>query len=71
MFLRLKNAGIFFRVLNTPERIDVIETMGHLDRVDAEFLRIAASFYRAIDHGLRIYSARRRQTSHSQAHLEH
>jgi [glutamine synthetase] adenylyltransferase / [glutamine synthetase]-adenylyl-L-tyrosine phosphorylase len=54
MYLRLKGAGIFFKVLNTPERIDVIEKMGHLDRDDAEFLRDAATFYRAIDHGLRI-----------------
>ncbi|HYP05611.1 MAG TPA: glutamine-synthetase adenylyltransferase [Bryobacteraceae bacterium] len=56
MYLRLKSAGIFFKVLNTPERIDVIEQMGHLDRSDAEFLREAATFYRAVDHGLRVYS---------------
>jgi len=54
MYLRLRGAGIFFKVLNTPERIDVIEKMGHLEREDAEFLRDAATFYRAIDHGLRI-----------------
>src|SRR5471032_2224976 len=54
MYLRLKGAGIFFRVLNTPERIDVIEKMGHLDREDADFLRDAATFYRALDHGQRI-----------------
>jgi glutamate-ammonia-ligase adenylyltransferase len=54
MYLRLKGAGIFFRVLNTPERIDVIEKMGHLDREDADFLRVAATFYRALDHGQRI-----------------
>ncbi len=56
MFLRLKGAGIFFKVLNTPERIDVIEKMGHLEREDAVFLRDAATFYRAIDHGLRLSS---------------
>ena len=56
MYLRLKAAGIFFRVLNTPERIDVIERMGHLDREDAQLLRDAATLYRAIDHGLRVYS---------------
>jgi len=28
MYLRLKGAGIFYKVLNTPERIDVIEKMG-------------------------------------------
>jgi [glutamine synthetase] adenylyltransferase / [glutamine synthetase]-adenylyl-L-tyrosine phosphorylase len=54
MYLRLKGAGFFYPVLNTPERIDVIEKMGHLDREDADFLREAATFYRAIDHGQRI-----------------
>ncbi len=56
MYLRLKGAGIFYKVLNTPQRIDVIEQMGHLDREDAEFLRDAATFYRALDHGLRLSS---------------
>ncbi|MCS7315929.1 MAG: glutamine-synthetase adenylyltransferase [Bryobacterales bacterium] len=56
MYLRLKGAGIFYRVLNTPARIDVIEEMGHLDRQDADFLRDAATFYRAVDHGLRVIS---------------
>ena len=54
MYLRLKGAGIFYKVLNTPERIDVIEKMGHLEREDADFLRDAATFYRAIDHGQRV-----------------
>ncbi|MGB9604399.1 MAG: glutamine-synthetase adenylyltransferase, partial [Bryobacteraceae bacterium] len=54
MYLRLKGAGIFYKVLNTPARIDVIEEMGHLDREDADFLRDAATFYRAVDHGLRV-----------------
>jgi glutamate-ammonia-ligase adenylyltransferase len=56
LYLRLKGAGIFFKVLNTPARIDVVEKMGHLDRSDADFLRDAAVFYRAIDHGMRVYS---------------
>ena len=56
MYLRLKSAGIFFKVLNTPERIDVIEKMGHLERADAVFLNDAATFYRAVDHGLRVLS---------------
>ncbi len=56
MYLRLKGAGIFYKVLNTPERIDVIEQMGHLEREDADFLRDAATFYRAVDHGLRVSS---------------
>jgi glutamate-ammonia-ligase adenylyltransferase len=54
MYLRLKGAGIFYKVLNTPARIDVIEKMGHLDREDADFLRDAATFYRALDHAQRI-----------------
>jgi [glutamine synthetase] adenylyltransferase / [glutamine synthetase]-adenylyl-L-tyrosine phosphorylase len=54
MYLRLKGAGLFFKSLNTPERIDIIEKMGHLERADAEFLLRATTFYRALDHGLRI-----------------
>ncbi len=54
MYLRLKSAGFFFKVLNTPERIDIVEKMGHLDLDDAKFLRDAATFYRAVDHGLRV-----------------
>jgi glutamate-ammonia-ligase adenylyltransferase len=56
MYLRLKGAGIFFNVLNTPERINVIEQMGHAERSDANFLRDAATLYRAVDHGLRVIS---------------
>jgi glutamate-ammonia-ligase adenylyltransferase len=71
MYLRLKGAGIFYRVLNTPERIDVIEKMGHLDREDADFLRDAATFYRAIDHGQRIITGHAEGSlSTSQAQFE-
>ncbi len=63
MYLRLKSAGFFFKVLNTPERIDIIEKMGHLEREDAVFLRDAATFYRAIDHGLRV------STGHAEGRL--
>jgi glutamate-ammonia-ligase adenylyltransferase len=54
MYLRLKGAGLFFKSLNTPERIDIVEKMGHLERLDAEFLLRATTFYRAVDHALRI-----------------
>ena len=54
LYLRLRGAGIFFPVLNTLQRIDVVEKMGHLERSDAEFLRDGAIFYRALDHGIRI-----------------
>ncbi len=56
MFLRLKRAGVFYRVLNTPARIEVLETMGDIDRGEAQFLLDAATFYRALDHGLRVMS---------------
>lgn len=56
MYLRLKSAGIFFKVLNTPERIDVVRRMGHLDKADARFLLDAATLYRAVDHALRLAS---------------
>ncbi len=54
MYLRLKGAGLFFKTLNTPERIDIVEKMGHLERPDAEFLQRATTLYRAVDHGIRI-----------------
>ena len=54
MYLRLRGAGIFYKVLNTPERIEVIEQMGHLTPEDANFLREASTFYRALDHGQRL-----------------
>jgi glutamate-ammonia-ligase adenylyltransferase len=58
MYLRLKGAGLFFKTLNTPERIDIVEKMGHLERPDAEFLLRATTLYRAVDHGIRIRSGR-------------
>jgi glutamate-ammonia-ligase adenylyltransferase len=54
MYLRLKSAGIFFKVLNTPQRIEIIEKMGHLEHNDAQFMADAATFYRSVDHGLRL-----------------
>ena len=56
LYLRLRGAGMFFKVLNTPKRVEVLEQMGHLDSNDANFLRDAATFYRAVDHGLRLIS---------------
>lgn len=58
LYLRLRSAGVFYPVLNTLERIDVVEQMGHVERADAEFLRDAATFYRAVDHGLRLSTGR-------------
>jgi glutamate-ammonia-ligase adenylyltransferase len=71
MYLRLKGAGIFYKVLNTPERIDVIEKMGHLEREDADFLREAATFFRALDHGQRVSTGHAEGSLHAaQAQLE-
>ncbi len=58
MYLRLKGAGMFYKKLNTPERIDIVEKMGHLERVDAEFLLQAITFFRALDHALRVVTGR-------------
>ena len=52
----MKAGGLFYKVLNTPERVNIIEATGHLERADAEFLLDAATFYRAVDHALRVYS---------------
>jgi [glutamine synthetase] adenylyltransferase / [glutamine synthetase]-adenylyl-L-tyrosine phosphorylase len=58
MYLRLRGAGMFFKKLNTPERIDVVEKMGHLERDDAEFLLQATTFFRALDHAVRLVTGR-------------
>ncbi|MBV9405830.1 MAG: hypothetical protein JO211_10830 [Acidobacteriaceae bacterium] len=58
MYLRLRGAGLFFKTLNTPERIDIVEKMGHLERADAEFLMQATTFFRAIDHAIRLVMGR-------------
>jgi glutamate-ammonia-ligase adenylyltransferase len=63
MYLRLRGAGMFYKVLNTPARIEVIEKMGHLDRDDVAFLTHASTFYRAIDHGMRV------STGHAEGRL--
>jgi glutamate-ammonia-ligase adenylyltransferase len=63
MYLRLKSAGVYYKALNTPERIDVLENMGQLDRASAQFLNDAATFYRALDHAIRLL------TGHAEAKL--
>ncbi len=59
MYLRLKGAGMFFKSLNTPERIEIVERMGHLERGDAEFLLEATTHFRALDHALRLVTGHR------------
>jgi glutamate-ammonia-ligase adenylyltransferase len=58
MYLRLKGAGMFYKSLNTPERIDVVEKMGHLDCSEAEFLLESTTYFRALDHALRVVTGR-------------
>ena len=70
IYRRLKAAGLFYKVLNTPERIDIIEATGHLEPADAQFLLDAATFYRAVDHALRVYSGHAEASlPHSESHL--
>jgi glutamate-ammonia-ligase adenylyltransferase len=63
LYLRLKNAGIYYSYLNTLARIEVLETDEKLSRSEAKLLREAATFYRAIDHGMRLL------TGHADARL--
>ena len=63
LYLRLKNAGIYYSYLNTIARIEVLETSDKLSRSDAALLREAATFYRAVDHGMRVL------TGHADARL--
>jgi glutamate-ammonia-ligase adenylyltransferase len=58
MYLRLKGAGMFYKSLNTPERIEVVENMGHLDCPEAQFLLEATTYFRALDHALRVVTGR-------------
>jgi glutamate-ammonia-ligase adenylyltransferase len=59
MYLRLKDAGLFFKSLNTPERIRILEKTGHLDRNAAELLLAGTTFFRALDHAIRVVTGRR------------
>jgi glutamate-ammonia-ligase adenylyltransferase len=70
MYLRLKNAGVYFKVLNTPERIQVLENMGHLDSAGAKFLNQAATFYRALDHANRVLTGHAEAKLPSQSQVE-
>ncbi len=54
LYLRLKNAGIYYSYLNTPARIEVLETTEKIGRGDAAFLQEAATFYRSLDHAMRV-----------------
>jgi len=71
MYLRLKSAGVFFKVLNTPARIEVLENLGQLDGNDAKFRYEAATLYRALDHGIRVLTGHAEaKLPSSEAHVE-
>jgi glutamate-ammonia-ligase adenylyltransferase len=45
--------------------------MGHLDKATAQFLREAATFYRALDHGIRVLTGHAEaKLPSSEAHIE-
>jgi glutamate-ammonia-ligase adenylyltransferase len=54
MYLRLRDAGIFFESLNTPERIEVVRALGGLTDDQAQKLLETAVFFRSLDHGIRV-----------------
>ncbi len=45
MYLRLKSAGVYFKVLNTPERLSVLENLELIHKGQAEFLLRAATAF--------------------------
>ena len=57
LYLRLRDAGLFFPALNTPQRIEVLRTTGSLTMSQAEALARLAVFFRSLDHGIRVSSA--------------
>ena len=54
MYLRLKNAELFFPSLNTPERIEVLKNTKALDTDQANTLEMAAEFLSSLDHAVRV-----------------
>ena len=54
LYLRLRNAGLFFSSLNTLERIKVLRASRALNPEQAETIERAAEFLRALDHAVRL-----------------
>jgi glutamate-ammonia-ligase adenylyltransferase len=54
--LRLRDAGRFYELLNTPERIRVTREAGLLDHSQADALHRNAVFFRSLDHACRVMS---------------
>jgi [glutamine synthetase] adenylyltransferase / [glutamine synthetase]-adenylyl-L-tyrosine phosphorylase len=58
LYLRLRDAGLFFESLSTPQRIAIVRASGALNREQAERLRGYAVFFRAFDHAIRASTGR-------------
>ncbi len=71
MYLRLRDAGLFFPSLNTLERIEVLQTTRSLTAGQADTLAKLAIFFRSLDHGVRVSAGptNRIPTSRSQREL--
>ena len=54
LYLRLREASLFFQSLNTPERISVIRSMEGLTPDQADLMQRNAVFYRSLDHAIRV-----------------
>ena len=70
MYLRLRDAGLFFRSLNTPERIEVLQTTHSLTKSQAETLARLAVFFRSLDHGIRVSAGPTNRMPTSRSQLE-
>jgi glutamate-ammonia-ligase adenylyltransferase len=57
-YLRLQAARVFYPSLTTPERLQVVESMGQLRADQARILREGAVFLRAVEHALRVSTGR-------------
>lgn len=58
LFLRLRNAGVFFEYLSTPQRIEIVRAFGSLTEQQARQVRRNAVFFRALDHAIRAATGR-------------
>lgn len=58
LYLRLRNAGVFFEYLSTPQRIEIVRAFGSLSEEQAERLQRYAVFFRALDHAIRAATGR-------------
>ena len=72
MYLRLRNASMFFECLGTPERIAIIHSLGGLSGEQADRLHRNAVFFRALDHAIRVSTGHSSSTipsARSQQHI--